>query len=172
MANIKGKIIIVSGLVLLTSITTAIVFSHLRKKKFLKKIFDAINDITSEEGQQALLTEDNQLLGSYAFDPNFKDKLEGIRPNPDLLMPNRLARESANRIDKLMGWMNDDEKGILSEFKKLKSKGQVSQVAAAYQNTPLNYGNLGRNVTDALTGWFDDATYITELTRYINGLPN
>lgn len=171
MANIKGKIIILSGLVLLTSITTAIVFSHLRKKKFLKKIFDAINDITSEEGQQALLTEDNQLLGSYAFNPNFKDKLEGIRPNPDLLMPTRLARESATRIDKLMGF-TDDEKGILSEFKKLKSKGQVSQVAAAYQNEPFNYGDLGRNVTDALTGVFDDDTYITELTRYINSLPN
>ena len=68
--------------------------------------------------------------------------------------------------------ITDDEKGIINEFKKLKSKGQVSQVASAYQNTPLNYGDLGRDVTDALTGWTDDDTYITQLTTYISSLPN
>ena len=178
MANIKGKIIIVSGLVLVAGITTAIVYSHLRKKKFLKKIYDAINDTSSEEGQQAILTEENQLLGSNAFDPNFWKKTSGTKPNPNLLMPTKNAREIATKINSFIGFSwsanrwGDDEKKIINEFKKLKSKGQVSQVAFVYQNTPLSYGDLGRDVTEALTGTFDDETYITQLTTYINNLPN
>ena len=61
---------------------------------------------------------------------------------------------------------------MINEIKKLKSKGQVSQVASAYQNAPLNFGDLGRDITDALTGYFDDSTYITQVTTYINSLPN
>jgi hypothetical protein len=175
MANTKGKIIIASGLILVTGITTAVVVSHYRKKRILKQIYDAINDVKSEEGQQALLTEENQLLGSNAFDPNFHKKTSGTKPNPNYLMPTKNAREIAKKIDdKIRGVIldEDDEKGIINEFKKLKSKGQISQVASAYQNTPLNYGDLGRNVTDALTGFWDDSTYITQLTTYINSLPN
>jgi hypothetical protein len=175
MANTKGKIIIASGLILVAGITTAVVVSHYRKKRILKQIYDAINDVKSEEGQQALLTEENQLLGSNAFDPNFYKKTSGTKPNPNLLMPTKNAREIAKKVDdKISGVIldEDDEKGIINEFKKLKSKGQISQVASAYQNTPLNYGDLGRNVTDALTGFWDDSTYITQLTTYINSLPN
>ena len=175
MANTKGKIIIASGLVLVAGITTAIVISHFRKKKYLKEIYDAINDTTSEQGQQALLTEENQLLGSNAFDPNFWRKTSGTKPNPNLLMPSKNAREIATSIyNKIKGIIldEDDEKGIISDFKKLKSKGQVSQVASAYQNSPLNYGDLGRDVTDALTGFWDDEIYITQLTTYISSLPN
>jgi hypothetical protein len=171
MANTKGKIIIASGIVLVAGITTAIVFSHLRKKRVLKAIYDKINDTSSEQGQQALLTEENQLLGSNAFDPNFWSKTTGTKPNPNLLMPSKNAREIATKIYNKMG-ATDDEKGIINEFKKLKSKGQVSQVASAYQNSPLNYGDLGRDVTEALTGWLDDDTYITQLTTYISSLPN
>jgi hypothetical protein len=171
MANTKGKIIIASGLVLVAGVTTAIIFSHLRKKKYLKQIYDAINDTTSEQGQQSLLTEENQLLGSNAFDPNFWKKTSGTKPNPNLLMPSKNAREVATKIYDKMG-VTDDEKGIINEFKKLKSKGQVSQVASAYQNSPLNYGDLGRDTTESLTGWTDDDTYITQLTTYISSLPN
>jgi len=175
MANTKGKIIIASGLILVTGISTAVVISHYRKKRILKQIYDAINDTKSEQGQQALLTEENQLLGSNAFDPNFWKKTTGTHPNPNLLMPSKNAREIAKKVDdKIRGVIldEDDEKGIINEFKKLKSKGQISQVASAYQNTPLNYGDLGRNVTDALTGFWDDSTYITQLTTYISSLPN
>ena len=171
MANTKGKIIIASGIVLVAGITTAIVISHYRKKKYLKQIYDAINDTSSEQGQQALLTEENQLLGSNAFDPNFWKKTSGTKPNPNLLMPSKNAREVATKIYDKMG-VTDDEKGIINEFKKLKSKGQVSQVASAYQNSPLNYGDLGRDATESLTGWTDDDTYITQLTTYISSLPN
>lgn len=175
MANTKGKIIIASGIVLVAGITSAIIFSHLRKKRVIKEIYDKINDTTSEQGQQALLEEENQLLGSNAFDPNFWKKTSGTKPNPNLLMPSKNAREVAKNIyDKIRGIIldEDDEKGIINEFKKLKSKGQVSQIASAYQNAPLNYGDLSRDVTDALTGFWDDETYITQLTTYINSLPN
>jgi hypothetical protein len=177
MANTKGKIIIASGLVLIVGITSAIVFSHFKKKKFLKKIYDAINDTTSEQGQQALLTEENQLLGSNAFDPNFWRKTSGTKANPNLLMPTKNAREIATKIKAKIGdWVKweDDEKGIVSEFKKLKSKGQVSQVDFAYQNNPLNYGDLSRYINDALTdfSWTQGDEFITQLTTHINSLPN
>jgi hypothetical protein len=178
MANTKGRIIIASGLLLVVGVTTAIVFSHFRKKRILKSIYDTVNDETSEQGQQSLLDEENQLLGSNAFDPNFWSKTSGTKPNPNLLIPTKLARESATKIRSYMGtsltanrW-GDDEKKIISEFKKLKSKGQVSQVASAYSNSPLSYGDLGKDVIDALTGWSDDEIYIKQLNTYINSLPN
>lgn len=172
MANTKGKIIIASGIVLVVGISTAIIVSHLKKKRILKDIYDKVNDTTSEEGQQALFEEENQLLGSNAFDTNFWRKTTGTKPNPNLLMPSKNAREFADKIYDLIGFFNDDEKKIISEFKKLKSKGQVSQVASAYSNAPKSYGDLGRDVTEALTGYLDDDTYITQLTNYINSLPN
>jgi hypothetical protein len=171
MANTKGKIIIASGLVLIAGITTAIIISHSRKKRILKDIYDQVNDSSSEQGQQALLTEENQLLGSSAFDPNFWKKTKGTKPNPNLLMPSKMAREIADKIHDLMGY-TDDEAGVINQFKRLKSKGQVSQVASAYSNPPKNYGDLAEDVTDALTGWTDKDTYITTLTTYINNLPN
>ena len=180
MANTKGKIIIASGIVVIAGITSIIIFKHYRKKRILKEIYDIINDTKSEQGQQALLNEESQLLGSDAFDPNFWKRTSGVKPNPNLLMPTKMAREIATRIRKKQyaeggleqsNW-GDDEKGIINEFKKLKSKGQVSQVSSAYQNSPLNYGDIGRDVTDALTGIADDETFITQLTTYINSLPN
>jgi hypothetical protein len=180
MANTKGKIIIVSGIVVIAGITSAIIFSHYRKKRILNEIYDAINDTKSEAGQQALLNEENQLLGSNAFDPNFHYGKGTIKPDKNLLMPTKIAREIATRIRKKQyakggleksNW-GDDEAGIISEFKKLKSKGQVSQVADVYSNSPLSYGDLSQDVTDALTGVTDSETYITQLTNYVNNLPN
>ena len=175
MANTKGKIIIGGGIVLIAGITTAIILSHYRKKRVLNEIYKAINDVKTEQGQQALLNEENQLLGSNAFDPNFWQGKGSVKPNVNLLMPSKMAREIATKIDdKMRGYVikEDDEVGIISEFKKLKSKGQVSQVAYAYSNTPLSYGDLAQDITDALTGWTDSPTYITQLTSYINNLPN
>ena len=131
MANTKGKIIIASGIVVIAGITSIIIFKHYRKKRILKEIYDIINDTKSEQGQQALLNEESQLLGSDAFDPNFWKRTSGVKPNPNLLMPTKMAREIATRIRKKQyaeggleqsNW-GDDEKGIINEFKKLKSKG-------------------------------------------------
>ena len=172
MANTKGKIIIASVLLLVAGVTTAIIVSHNRKKRILKDIYDKINDTSSEQGQQALFTEENQLLGSNAFDPNFYKKTSGTKPNPNLLMPTKNAREIATQLSYKIGDFYDDEKGIIKEFKKLRSKGQVSQVASAYANSPLNFGDLSQDVTDALTGLTDSDIYITQLTTYIDSLPN
>ena len=172
MANTKGKIIIVSGIVVIAGITSWIVFSHNRKKKTLQAIYDAINDTKSEQGQQALLNEENQLLGSNAFDPNFWKKTSGTKPDKNLLMPSKLAREIATKIYTSFDIISDDEKAIISQIKKLKSKGQVSQVASAYQSSPLNYGDLGNDITEALTGWADSDIYINQLSTYVNNLPN
>ena len=85
MANTKGKIIIASGIVVIAGITSIIIFKHYRKKRILKEIYDIINDTKSEQGQQALLNEESQLLGSDAFDPNFWKRTSGVKPNPNLL---------------------------------------------------------------------------------------
>ena len=177
MANLKGKIIIVSGLVLITGITTGIVVSHFRKKRILKDIYDKINDTSSEQGQQAVLDEENQLVGSNAFDPTFYQKETNPKPDPNLLIPTKIAREIANNIYKLSPNMDnflleDDEAGIVSQFKRLKSKGQVSQVSSAFSNPPLNHGDLASYVNEALNGWTDNAIYMKQLTTYINNLPN
>ena len=175
MANTKGKIIIISGLILVTGITTAIVESHFRKKRILKIIYEKLNDKTTSEGQQALLNEEEQLLGSNAFSTTFWEGKGKVKPDANLLLPTMKAREIAKNIKSsiadAIGW-EDDENAIISEFKKLKSKGQVSQVAMAYANSPLFYGDLANSVTYALTGYFDDAGAIKQLTTYINSLPN
>ena len=181
MANTKGKIIIGGGLFVILGITSFIIFSHLRKKRILRVIYDQINDEKSETGQQALLNQDEQLLGSNAFDPNFWKKTTAPRPDSNLLMPSKMAREIATGIYKKLSRIGytvvdsnwtDDEAGIINEFKKLKSKGQVSQVVSAYGNSPLNYGNLADDVTNAIAGTFDDEVYLKQLTTFINNLPN
>lgn len=176
MANIKGKIIIVSGIILIAGISTAIIIPHFRKKRILKLIYEKLNDTTSEQGQLDILNEENQLLGSNAFDPKFWKYGKGkIQPNASLLMPTQLAREIAKNIHSAIAdrWRwEDDEDKIISEFKKLKSKGQVSQVSSAYANSPLSYGDLANKTTYALTGYVDSDNYIKTLTTYINNLPN
>jgi hypothetical protein len=172
MANTKGKIIIGGGLFVILGITSFIIFSHLRKKRVLRVIYDKINDTTSEEGQQALLNEGEQLLGSSAFDVNFWKKTTAPRPDSNLLMPSKMAREIATNIYNKTTYLTDDEEGIISELKKLKSKGQVSQVASAFASSPLSYGDLASYVTDTLTGWTDSPAYIKQVTSYINSLPN
>jgi len=176
MANTKGKIIIVSGIILIAGISTAIIVPHFRKKRILKLIYEKLNDTTSEQGQLDILDEENQLLGSNAFDPKFWQYGKGkVQPNASLLMPTQLAREIAKNIHSAIAdrWRwEDDEDKIISEFKKLKSKGQVSQVSSAYANSPLSYGDLANKTTYALTGYVDSDNYIKTLTTYINNLPN
>jgi cell division protein FtsW (lipid II flippase) len=62
MANTKGKIIIAGGIIVIAGVTTAILVSHYRKKRILNEIYRAINDTKTEQGQQALLNEENQLF--------------------------------------------------------------------------------------------------------------
>ena len=172
MANTKGKIIIASGLILVTGITTAIVISHFRKKRILQTIYEKLNDKTSSEGQQALLNEENQLIGSDAFNPTFWEGKGKVKPDANLLIPTKMAREIATSIYNMTTYLTDDEEGIINQIKKLKSKGQVSQVAMAFGSSPLYYGDLGNYVTNTLTGYTDKPEYIKQVTTYINNLPN
>lgn len=172
MANIKGKIIISSALVIFVGIGSYIVFNHFKKKKIIKKIYDKLNDTSSEQGQQALYDEESQILGSNAFDPNFWQKTTGSpKPNANLLLPTKIARDRARDINTAIGFVSEDEDEIISAIKKLKSKGQISQVASAYANSPLNFGNLANDMKNALTGYFD-GDKIKQLNTYINSLPN
>ena len=115
MANIKGKIIIVSGIILIAGISTAIIIPHFRKKRILKLIYEKLNDTTSEQGQLDILNEENQLLGSNAFDPKFWKYGKGkVQPNASLLMPTQLAREIAKNIHSAIAdrwrWEDDEDK--------------------------------------------------------------
>jgi len=176
MANTRTKIIV--GIAIVATVGTAsyITYSAIRKRRILKSIYGKLREAGEGGDAQALYAEDEQLLGSYAFDPNFWQGKKSKKPDVKYLnaFSGTKARAIAKEIKGLIGnavlWA-DDEEGIVSQFKKLKSQGQVSMVAYAYSNSPLNYGDMGRSIIDALTGWTDGKAYIKDLTRYINSLP-
>ena len=171
--NTKGKIIIGSGIVLVLGITAWIVGSGIRKRRILNDIYSKIRDTTSSEGSQALLSEDDQIKGSYAFDPSFWSKTTGTKPNYNLLsqMTFQTARAIATKIHDYQSAFNDNEAGILGEIKKLKSQGQISMVAYAYSSHPLSYGSLADDVVYALTGVADSNSYIKQLNSFVASLP-
>jgi hypothetical protein len=182
MANTKGKIIIGTALAGVVGVTAYIIFSGLRKRRILNDIYETLQDVTSAEGQQALYSEDEKIKGSYGFDPNFWRGKSAKKPDPKYLnqMSSTIAREIAKKIYYHIGkwdfsdpkaYVDDDEVGIISEIKKLSSQGQLSMVAFAYANAPLNYGNLADDIVDALTGWTDKDSYIVDLNRYVDSLP-
>lgn len=178
MANTKGKIIIGTALVVISGVTTWYIYRNIRRRRILNDIYEQVRDTQTAEGQQALFSEEEHIKGSYAFDPNFWQGKRKVKPDPKYLqnMSSTIARDIARRIyDKIGGidkrYLDDDEKGIISEIKKLQSQGQVSMVAFAYSNSPLNYGNMASDIVDALTGWSDSSTFIDELNTYIDNLP-
>jgi hypothetical protein len=176
MANTKGKIIIGTALAGVVGATAYIVINGLRKRRILNDIYDKLQDIKTDEGQQALFGDDEKIKGSYAFDPNFWRGKSSKKPDAKYLasMSTTIARDIARNIKSKMsdavGW-EDDEIGIISEIKKLSSQGQVSMVAYSYANAPLNYGNLADDIVASLTGWTDKDSYIVDLNRYIDSLP-
>lgn len=178
MANTKGKIIIGTVLVAITGVTAWYIYRNLRRKRILNDIYEKIKDTKSAEGQQALFSEQDKIKGSYAFDPNFWRGKGKDKPNPKYFdnFSATIARDIARNIRKKMAGLStnnwtDDEAGIISEIKKLQSQGQVSMVAYAYSNAPLNYGNLADDVVYALTGITDSSNYIKEMNTFIDNLP-
>lgn len=173
MANTKGKIIIGTALVVVTGVTAWYIYRNLRRKRILNDIYEKIRDTKSAEGQQALFSEEEKIKGSYAFDSNFWRGKGKVKPDLKYLqsMSSTIARDIARNIYAKTSSFNDDEKGILSEIKKLQSQGQVSMVAYAYSNAPLSYGNMADDIIGALTGWADKESYIKELNMYIDNLP-
>jgi hypothetical protein len=177
-ANIKGKIILGVGATIIVGGISFLIYSAIRKKKVSDRIYKALND-TSGEGFQSMLQENEQILGSSAFDPNFWKGEGTVKPDPKFF--NNFTTSNARSVARNIydaqakfwkegGW-TDDEAKIVAEIKKLQSKGQVSLVAYVYQSTPLSFGNLGKDIINATTGFFDDEVHIKEINNHINNLP-
>jgi hypothetical protein len=172
-SNLKGRIIIGTSAVIVVSVASYLIFSGIRKRRILKDIYDDLRDFKSAKGKQALLSEQNQVKGTWAFNPQFwEGKLEA-KPNialRDALTP-KDAREIATNIYNAVGYFYDDESKLLAEVRKLKSQGQVSLVAYVFENAPLSYGSMSDYIISALTGWTDGEDLIKELNTYVNSLP-
>ncbi len=177
-ANVKGKIIIGTGLTIIVGGLSYLIYSAIRRKNISDRIYKNLND-TSGEGFQNVLEEKNQIKGSLAFNPNFWKGEGTIKPDPKYFnnFNSAKAREIAKNIYDAQanfwaqgGW-TDDEAKIVAEIRKLQSQGQASLVAYAYENSPLNYGNLSNDIVSATTGWMDDPIYIQQINNHINNLP-
>jgi hypothetical protein len=174
MANTKGKIILGTMLVGVTGLFSFLIYRSIRNKRILNDIFDKLSDTTSAEGQQALLSDEDKLKGSYALDPNFwKQGRAGAKPNTDKLMTSATARKYAKEFNDNVGYgdLLSDETKLLATAKKHKTQGQLSQTAYAYGNAPLSYGSLADDLQTALKGGLLEKDYLTEFNTYITSLP-
>ena len=170
--NTKAKIIIGTSILVIGGTTSYIIYRSIRKKRIAEEIYKKLDDTASESGAAANLSEDDKHKANFGFDPNFwKEGSGGVMPNANLLMIPQKAREIATEINSNIG-VYDDEDAILSEIKKLKSKGQLSQVTHAYSSGALNYGDLASDLKDALEGGFFEDDRLKELNSFINNLPN
>jgi len=172
-ANRKGKIIIGASAVIVIGTTAWLIYSGVRKRKVLNRIYDELFDTTSVKGKQALYSTQEKIKGTWAFNPQFWEGKLDVKPNIALRdqISTKQARDIARNIYNAVGYFYDDEAKILAEFKKLKSQGQVSLVAFVFENSPLNYGSMSDYVISGLTGWTDGENVIKDLNNYINNLP-
>lgn len=174
MANTKGKIILGTMLVGVTGLFSFLIYRSIRNKRMLNDIFDKLADTSTAEGQQALLSDEDKLKGSYALDPNFwKQGRAGAKPNTDKLMTSAMARKYATEFNDNIGYGDffSNENKLIATMKKHKTQGQLSQTAYAYSNSPLSYGSLADDLQTALKGGLLEKDYLTELNTYITSLP-
>ena len=178
MANTKGKIIIGAGIALVGGTIAMVVYKSIRKKKIAEKIYKALDDVTTAEGLSATLEENEIHKANFGFDPNFwKSGKNGIMPDTKYLIPSMYAREKATKIynaihnNDLFG-VTEDENTVISEIKKAKSQGELSQITHAYESGALNYGNMGDDVETALKStWYGSKDRLKELNNFISALP-
>lgn len=177
MANTKGKIIIGAGIVLVGGTIAYFISRGIRRKNVAKRIYKKLDDVLTQEGLSATLDENEKHKAHFGFDPNFwKNGKNGVMPNNSMLLPPRIARDRATAIKKAIynnDWFGatEDESKILSEIKKAKTQGQLSQITHAYESGSLSYGNLGDDIEEALKGWGTSANRLKDLNNYINALP-
>lgn len=173
MANTKGKIIIGAGIALVSGTIIVLVQRQIRQKVVLKKINKKLNDVSTQQGLSATLSEEDKHKANYGFDPLFwKQGKKGIMPDVNLLLPPKIARERAKKINQAVGRFTEDEDKIIGVIKQSESQGQLSQVAHAYQSGTQSYGNLADTVKDALKGtWYGSEDRLKELNNFINALP-
>lgn len=178
MANTKAKIFIGVGIATFVGVGTFLIFNHFKKKRIMRDIYAKLLDTTSQESQQAQLSTFEKIKGTDALNPNFWNS---GKANTDKLFTGKIAREFADEIRSsynkaknttLFGytlWDTDTE--IFKTLKKLKTRGQVSQVAYAYANPPKNYGDLASDINDVYSGWADGESQYKQVLNYLNNLP-
>lgn len=173
MSNTKSKIIVGASLIAIGGMITYVIATAIRKKNVLDRIYTKLDDTKTSEGLSATLLEDEKHKAHFGFDTNFwKNGKNGITPDPKLLFAPVEARAIAREIKKSIGTFSEDEDAIMGFVKKLKSQGQLSQVADAYQSAPLSYGNLADDLQSALKStWYGSKDRLTELNTVINQLP-
>jgi hypothetical protein len=170
MANTKGKIIIGGAIAVVGGLIAWKITRNVKQNKIMKSILAQINDSTNVKDTVGGGDVHKYSLG---LDPKFWDKKSGS-PLPTIGNP-KYARETATKIHSLIGdwkaWA-DDEEGILSAIRKVKSQGKLSQVAFAYENPPLNYGNLADDLKSSLEPYGTDTKdWMPELNNIINAMP-
>lgn len=160
------------GAILATGISIYYIGRGVKKRVVRKRIYEKLDDLKTAEGLGATLGENEIHKANLGFDPNFwKEGTNNVVPNPNLLLPPRIARERATKIYDSIGYFSDDEGAILNEIKKVKSQGQLSQITDAYGSGALNYGNMGDDIENALKGGWFSKDRLKELNNFINTLP-
>jgi hypothetical protein len=178
MANTKAKIFIGVGIATFVGVGTFLIFNHFKKKRIMRDIYAKLLDTTSQESQQAQLSTFQKIKGTDALNPKF---WQSGKADTAKLLTGKMAREFADKIrnsyntayySTVFGytfWDTDTE--IFKTLKKLKTRGQVSQVAYAYANPPKDYGDLATDINDIYSGWADGESQYKQVLNYLNNLP-
>jgi len=178
MANTKAKILIGVGIATFVGVATFLVFNHFKKKRIMRDIYAKLLDTTSQESQQAQLSTFEKIKGTDALNPNFWNS---GKADTEKLLTGKMAREFADKIRSsyntayrttILGYTFwDTDTPIYLTLKKLKTRGQVSQVAYAYANPPQNFGDLASDINDVYSGWSDGESQYKQVLNYLNNLP-
>lgn len=163
MASKKGKILGVS-IGLLTLITAAIIVNRVIKKRAADKILDDIEKGKGESGNWSDLGTDD------ALDPNYH-----------LTINRQTCKKSQAYLDKSVAMLDknthlyrpSDEKAVLAEIKKYRSKEQTSQLADAFQKETGDdlYDRL-RNIDATILRLKYGSQYMPKINSHIKKIPN
>jgi hypothetical protein len=118
------------------------------------------------------------LLGTDALNPNF---WKSGKADTNKLLTSAKARQFADQLHSdytkasnttVFGYSFwDTDTDIFKHLKKLRTRGQVSQVAYVYSNPPKDYGDLANDINDIYSGWADSESQYKRVLNYLNNLP-
>ena len=181
MANTKGKIIMTLGIVTVGGIIAYVVTTAIKKANIKKKIYKALNDTKTVEGQQASLGRADKHKALVGFDPLFwKNGKNGIMPDINKLFRSMDARDKARKIHDAIydnDWFGatEDEESVIAQIKSLESQGQLSQVAYAYccdlLGNDRKNSDLAGDIKLALEGGWFTKDYLDELNQIVEDKP-
>ena len=168
MANTKAKIFIGVGIATFVGIGTYLVFNHFKKKRIMRDIYSKLLDTSSQESQQAQLSKSDKLKGTDALNPSF---WQSGKADVNKLITGAKARELADELNDWIDKLGTGNASVMPILRKIKTRGQGSQVAYAYANPPKSYGDLANDLNDELTGIFDGEASYKQVLNYLNNLP-